>query len=120
MSDAFSVTGVGPDRNGWRDVTIPTGKASIEWYGVSITDLDGHGGPDAGFDVFHPNGVHVGYLRQVYPADTHGCYVPGLAEPQFVAISTTGDGSLQAAPIPELVEILCEIAGPSPAEDWDA
>jgi len=42
MSDAFSAAGVGPDTDGWRDVTIPTGKASIEWYGVSITDLHDH------------------------------------------------------------------------------
>lgn len=119
MSDAFATTGVGPDKNGWREITIPSGIAMIEWYGSSTEPLHGHGGPDAGFDVFHPNGVHVGYLRQVYPNDTHGCYVAGLAEPQFIAVSTTGDGSIQAAPIPELVEVLCEIAGPDPAEDWD-
>ena len=117
MSDAFATTGVGPDKNGWRDVAIPTGTASIEWYGGRSAGK--HGGADQGFDVFHPNGVHVGYLPQVYPNDSHGCYVAGLAEPQFIAESTTGDGSLRAAPIPELVEVLCEISGPNPAEDWD-
>ena len=81
MKHAFDHSAIGPEKGGWRDVTIPTGKASIEWYGSGPENpLDGHGGPDAGFDVFHPNGVHVGYLRQVYPGDKHGCFVTGLAE----------------------------------------
>lgn len=118
MTSAFEHPAIGPEKNGWRDVTIAMGTASIEAYGGDAGHGP-HGGPNAGFDVFHPNGVHVGYLRQVYAGDPHGCYVTGLAEPQFIAESTTGDSSVAAGPIAELVATLCEIAGPNPAEDWD-